>query len=417
MTSAGIDLTDLDRFADGFPHAVFTALRREAPVWFHPPTAHTPGGEGFWVLSRYAEVQAAAADAATFSSATGGGRDGGGTLIEDLPLGFAAGVLLNMMDDPRHKHIRKLVTPLVAPRALAAMTADLRTRTAGILDAVAQRGACDFVTDVAAELPLQAIAGLLGVPQADRHQLFAWANVTLDYDDRALGAHNDRTMAASAALFDYGARLIAEKRRHPGDDMLSAVLHGHVPGTDGTREPVTDLEAQMFFNLLVAAGSETTRNSIAVGLMALIERPQAWRALAADRSLLPTAVEEILRWASSTPYNRRTATRDVTLAGTTIRAGDKVTLWWASANRDEAVFAEPFRFDVRRQPNPHFAFGHGSHFCLGAALARLEIRLVLDGLLDRFDAIALNGRVEWTRSNKHTGVRHMPVVVQRRQCG
>jgi cytochrome P450 len=409
-----IDLTDLDRFAHGFPHELFTALRRTAPVWFHPPTAHTPGGEGFWVFSRYADIAAAASDAETFSSATGGARDGGGTIIEDLPMGFAAGVLLNMMDDPRHRRIRKLVTPSVSPRALAAMETDLRRRTATILDAVAERGTCDFLVEVAAELPLQAIARLLGVPQEDRHRLFACANSTLDYDDRDLGAQSEKTLAASAAMFEYGGQLIAEKRRQPADDILSAVTHGMVEGADGRPEPLSEIELQMFFNLLIAAGSETTRNSIAAGVLALIEHPEDWRALQANRSLLPAAIEEILRWASSTPYNRRTATRDVVVGGQTIAAGDKVTLWWASANRDAAVFAEPFRFDIRRDPNPHLAFGHGSHFCLGANLARREMQIVFDALLERFDGIMLAGPVEWTRSNKHTGMRHMPVTLRRR---
>jgi cytochrome P450 len=413
MLQDEIDLTDLDRFAAGFPHDVFTRLRREAPVYFHPATQHTPGGEGFWVLSRYADVQAAGADASTFSSQGGGDRTGGGTLIEDLPLGFAAGVLLNMMDDPRHRRIRNLVTSAVSPRALAGLEAELRARTASILDAVAERGGCDFVLEVAAELPLQASARLLGVPQEDRHQLFRWANATLDYDDRDLGAQSEKTRAAAAEMFAYGGRLIAEKRRAPADDMLSAVVQGRIEGDGAEPESLTDLELQMFFNLLIAAGSETTRNSIAVGLMVMIEQPEEWRALQADRTLLPGAVEEMLRWASSTPYNRRTATRDVTLRGQTLRRGDKVTLWWASANRDEEVFADPFRFDLRRKPNPHLAFGHGSHFCLGANLARMEIRLVFEALLDRFDEIALAGPVGWTRSNKHTGVRHMPVTLKR----
>jgi cytochrome P450 len=409
-----IDLTDLDRFTSGFPHELFTQLRSEAPVWFHPPTVHTPGGEGFWVLSRYHDVVAAAADAETFSSASGGTRDGGGTIIEDLPLGFAAGVLLNMMDDPRHRRFRRLVTPSVSPRALAAMERELRQRTATILDVVAERGTCDFLVDIAAELPLQAIARLLGVPQEDRHLLFAWANATLDYDDRDLGVQNEKTQAAAAAMFEYGGRLIAEKRRHPAGDILSAVTHGVIEGMNGDRGPLTDLELQMFFNLLIAAGSETTRNSIAAGLLALIEHGDAWCALQNDRSLLPVAIEEMLRWASSTPYNRRTATRDVTVGNHAICAGDKVTLWWASANRDALVFADPFRFDIRRDPNPHLAFGHGPHFCLGANLARREMRLVFDALLERFDTIVLAGPVEWTRSNKHTGVRHMLVTLQPR---
>ena len=405
-----VDLTDLDRFASGFPHDVFTRLRREAPVWFHPPTTHTPGGEGFWVISRYADVLAVATDARTYSSERGGAREGGGTLIEDLPSGFATGVLLNMMDDPRHQKLRRLATSTVSPRALGVLEDELRARTAAIVDAAVARGRCDFLLDVAAELPLQAVARLLGVPQEDRHRLFAWANATLDYDGRDLGELDERTRVAQASMFEYGAWLIGEKRRAPGDDMLSAVLHGTIDDA-----PPTELESLMFFNLLIAAGSETTRNSLAVGLLALIEHPSAWDALRDDPAVMPTAVEEILRWASSTAYNRRTATCDVTLADRGIAAGDKVTLWWSSANRDEAVFPEPFRFDVRRQPNRHLAFGHGNHFCLGAILARLEIRLVLEALIARVERCALAGPVEWTRSNKHTGIRHMPVTLAPRR--
>ena len=405
-----VDLTDLDRFAHGFPHDVFTHLRREAPVWFHPPTAHTPGGEGFWVVSRHADVLAVAADARTYSSERGGTREGGGTLIEDLPSGFATGVLLNMMDDPRHQKLRRLATGTVSPRALAALEEELRARTAAIVDAAVARGRCDFLLDVAAELPLQAVTRLLGVPQEDRHRLFAWANATLDYDGRDLGESDERTRASQASMFEYGSWLIGEKRRTPGDDMLSAVVHGTIDDA-----PPTELEALMFFNLLIAAGSETTRNSLAIGLLALIEHPETWDDLRAEPAVMSTAVEEILRWASSTAYNRRTATRDAMLGEQAIAAGDKVTLWWSSANRDEAVFPAPFRFDVRRQPNRHLAFGHGSHFCLGAILARLEIRLVLEALLARVERCAVAGPIEWTRSNKHTGVRHMPVTLTPRR--
>jgi cytochrome P450 len=400
MRLSDVDLTDLDRFADGFPHEVFTFLRREAPVWFHPPTRHTPGGEGFWALTRYDDVVAAAADAETFSSVGGGTREGGGTIIEDLPRGFAAGVLLNMMDDPRHQQIRRMVTPAVSPKALARIEDDLRARADAIVGDALDRGECDFLLDVAAELPLQAAAALLGVPQEDRHKLFDWANATLDYEGRDLGQSTERSQAAQAEMFAYGSALVAEKQRCPADDMLSAVANG-----DG----VTDLESQMFFNLLIAAASETTRNTIAVGVMALVDHPDQLDTLRADRVRMPTAVEEILRWASSTPYNRRTATRDVDVRGQRIRAGDKVTLWWASANRDGEVFVDPFRFDVTRTPNHHLTFGHGGHFCLGATLARVEVRLILEQLLDRVAIIELIAPPVWTRSNKHTGVRHMPV--------
>jgi cytochrome P450 len=395
-----IDLTDLDRFAHGFPHRLFTRLRRDAPVWWHPPTAHTPDAEGFWVLSRHPDIVAVAADGDTFSSEGGGGRRGGGTLIEDLPAGFAAGVLFNMMDEPRHQRIRKVVTPALAPRALRAIEPELRARTDTIVDRAVAAGECDFLLAVATELPLQAAARLMGVPQADRHRLLDWTNATLDYDERDLGEQDTRAAAASAAMFEYGTWLIDQKRAEPDDSVISAVVHAGF---------LTELELQMFFNLLMAAGSETTRNSIAAGVLAFSDHPQEWQTLAADRGLLPSAVEEVLRWSSTTAYNRRTATRDTSIGEAEIHAGDKVTLWWTSANRDETVFSDPFRFDVRRDPNRHLAFGHGGHFCLGANLARLEIRLVLEALLDRGVSCEVTGPVEWTRSNKHTGIRHLPV--------
>lgn len=409
MRLSEIDLTNLDHFTEGFPHHDFTLLRAEAPVWFHPATEHTPGGEGFWVVSRHADVLAVSADPQTFSSDGGGDREGGGTTLEDFPRGIVAGVLLNMMDDPRHHRIRTLVTPNVSPRLLARMEPELRERTVQILAAVRDRGECDFLVDVAAELPLQAIARLMGVPQDDRHQLLEWANITLDYEDREVGQQSARSMAAAASMSEYGTHLIATKRACPADDILSVVTHATIEEPDGTRGPISELELLMFFHLLIVAGTETTRNSIAGGLKALIENPDQLQLLQRDRSLLPAAVEEMLRWASSTPYNRRTATRDVELNGQMIRSGDKVTLWWTSANRDETMFEAPFRFDLRRTPNPHLAFGHGNHFCLGANLARLEMKVMFEELLDRFDRFELAGAVEWVRSNKHTGIRHMPI--------
>lgn len=404
-----IDLTDPDRFADGPPHEAYRWLRDHDPVHWHEPTATTPDAEGFWCLTRHADVAAAAKQADRFSSAGGGDRDGGGTLIEDLPAGFAAGVLFNMQDDPRHHHIRRLVTPAVSPRRLRAMTDELAARRDRILDAAVERGTCDLLVDVAAELPLQAIASLLGVPQEDRHFLLDWADATLDHTDHDPGGSSPRTQAAHAAMADYSVRLLEEKRRCPADDILSTVVHADLPDDAEPGGPMTELEQQMFFHLLVAAGSETTRNSITAGVLALADQPDEWAALRADRSLLPGVVEETLRWGSSTIYNRRTATQDVELHGRRVRAGEKVVLWWQAANFDERAFDRPLDFAVRRSPNPHLAFGVGSHFCLGANLARLEISLVLDGLLDRVERIEPAGPVERTRSNKHAGFRHAPV--------
>ncbi len=405
-----IDLTDLASFAGGFPDDAFALLRREAPVWFHEPTSHTPDGVGFWVVSRHAETQAVGADAETFSSERAPGAPGGGTLIEDLPYGFAAGVLLNMMDDPRHHRIRRLITPAVAPRALAELEPELRARTAAILDAVAARGGCDFLVDVAVELPLRAIAMLMGVPDEDRHDLMAWTTATLTYDDRELGTRSAASEKAAAAMAAYGADLIERKRVEGGDDIVATVALATIEGEDAGPEALSDLELLMFFNLLIAAGSETTRNAIALGMAALIDHPEQWELVRHDPSVRASAVEEILRWSSPTLYNRRTATRDVEVAGQRMRAGDKVTLWWASANRDEVVFEDPFRFDVRRSPNPHLAFGHRSHFCLGANLARLEIRIMLEELAARFTRLSLDGPIERFRTNKHAGVKHMNVT-------
>lgn len=418
MQVTDVDLVDLDRFARGFPHDVFTRLRAHAPVWWHPPHPKAPGGEGFWVVSRHAETLRVLRDPTTFSSEGAAGRAGGGTTLDDLPRGVGPGVMLNMMDPPRHDAIRGLVNKGFKPSTIAQLEAELRHRTRAIFDVVQgagpTNGCCDFLRDVAAELPLQITASLFGVPQQDRHQIFEWTTAFVDYSDRELGQSSERLRDAAVGVASYGRELIARKRSSPGDDMLSIVVHAEIPDETGTPRRLGDDEIIPFLTLLLVAGTETTRNAIAGGLLALLEHPEAFAALRADRALLPRAVEEILRWTSPTTYNRRTATRDAVLGGQQIRAGDKVTHWYPSANRDEAVFADPFRFDVRRDPNPHLAFGHGVHHCLGASLARTEIAVVLEALLERWSDVALDGDVVWARSNKHTGMRHLPVRFTRR---
>ncbi|MDG3010603.1 cytochrome P450 [Rhodococcus sp. D2-41] len=403
------DLTDLDLFVRGFPYDAFARLREQAPVWWHEPTAHTPAGEGFWVVSRYRDVVGAGGDTATFSSDGTAVRDGGGTLIEDLPAGLAPGHMLNMTDPPRHPKLRRLLHASVAPRVLARIEDDLRERAVRIVDAAVAKGECDFLLDVAAELPLQAVAQLLGVPQQDRHRLFEWATATLDYADRDLGEVTELSRRALSEMQDYGRALLERKRADPGDDLMSVAATATIDD-----EPLADLDQRMVFSLLLAAGSETTRNAIAGGMLAFAECTGIWEDLHADRTLLAPAVEEILRWTSPTPYNRRTATADVELAGVRIRAGEKVTLWWASANRDAAVFPDPDTFDIRRTPNPHVAFGRGPHFCLGSVLARMEIRVVLEALLDRVAGFEVVGPVERVRSNKHTGIRRLPMRLEPR---
>ena len=409
MKLEDINLVDLQRFEQGFPDATFDLLREQAPVWWHPPVPEAPGGEGFWVLSRHAEVMAVLNDAQRFSSERGGDREAGGTTLDDFPEGII-GSMLNMTDPPKHRRLRLLVNKAFKPSTLRALESQLEQRTTEILDAVADRGECDFLMDVAVELPMQLITSMLGLPQADRHDLLGWILTMMDYSDRELGQSSDRMIEAAVNMHEYGEQLIEAKRRNPGDDMMSIVTHAEVPNEQGEMEKLSHDDIKNFFQLLIVAGAETTRNGIAHGLYALLNNPEQLALLREHPGLLDsTATEEILRWTSPTTYNRRTATEDVELLGQQIRAGDKVTIWYPSANRDAAVFDEPYRFDLRREPNPHVAFGHGIHHCLGASLARMEIAIMFRHLLPRFSRIEMAGDIEWCRSNKHNGVRHMPV--------
>ena len=401
MSLKDIDFTDLDNFADGFPHHLFDIHRREAPVSWHEPTENTPDGEGFWSVATYPETLAVLRDADTYSSVTGGGRPFGGTLLQDLPI---AGQVLNMMDDPRHTHIRRLVSSGLTPRMIRRVEDDLRRRTRVLLDAVQPGVAFDFLVDIAAELPMQMICILLGVPDKERHWLFEAIEPTFDFGGSRKGEVARLSVEdAGSRMYAYGTELIATKRSQPSDDMLSTVVNATID------DPMSELELYMFFSLLFSAGAETTRNGVAGGLLALAQNPDQYRRLQDDPELLPTAIEEMIRWTSPSPSKRRTATRDAELGGCKIRAGDKVLVWEGSANRDAAVFDNAASFDVARKPNPHLGFGQGVHYCLGANLARLELRVLYEELLGRFNQIHVVKPVEWARSNRHTGIRHLIV--------
>lgn len=402
---AGIDLTDLDNFAGGFPHALFARHRREAPVYWHEPTENTPDNEGFWSVASYAETFEVLRDQVTYSSVTGGDRAYGGTLIQDLPI---AGQVLNMMDDPRHRQIRKLVSSGLTPRMIQRVEDDLRVRCRMLLDAVQPSVPFDFLVDIAAELPMQMICILLGVPESDRHWLFEAVEPSFDFGKARRSQVTSSLGDPSSGMYQYGSELIALKRSRPGDDMLSVVANATVDDPDAPA--LSDAELYLFFYLLFSAGAETTRNAIAGGLLALLEHPGEFHSLRANLELVPTAIEEMLRWTSPSPSKRRTATTDVRLGGQDIASGQKVVVWEGSANRDARVFDRPDQFDITRKPNPHLGFGQGVHFCLGAHLARLELRVVFEEMLPRFTSVRLAEPVEWTRSNRHTGIRHMVVA-------
>jgi cytochrome P450 len=401
-----IDFTDLDNFASGFPHALFEVHRREAPVYWHEPSEHTPDGEGFWSVATHAETLAVFRDPETYSSVTGGTRPYGGTLLQDLSI---AGQVLNMMDDPRHSEIRRLVSSGLTPRMIRLVEDDLRVRARRLLDAVVPGEPFDFLTDIAAEVPMQMICILLGVPESERHWLFHAIEPQFDFGGSRKASVGQLTPEeAGTRMYSYGQELIASKRVAPTDDMLSVVANATVDDGGG----LSDLELYLFFSLLFSAGAETTRNAVAGGLLALAEHPSQLEALRADLELLPTAVEEMVRWTSPSPSKRRTATRDVSLGGCTIEAGQKVQIWEGSANRDSLVFADADTFDIARKPNPHLGFGQGVHYCLGANLARLELRVLFEELLARFSSVRLVQPVEWTRSNRHTGIRHLVVELR-----
>ena len=400
MTLAGIDFTDLDNFAGGFPHSLFEEHRREAPVYWHQPTDNTPDGEGFWSVATYTETLAVLRDQETYSSVAGGSRPYGGTLLQDLSI---AGQVLNMMDDPRHSEIRRLVSSGLTPRMITRVEDDLRARARGLLDSLSEGEAFDFVVDVAAELPMQMICILLGVPESERHWLFEAIEPSFDFGgSRKASITRLSIEEAGSRMYTYGQELIASKRAAPIDDMLSVIANAGV----------SDVEVYLFFNLLFSAGAETTRNAVAGGLLALADNPDQLSVLRSDLGLLPTAVEEMVRWTSPSPSKRRTATRAATLGGQSIQPGEKVLVWEGSANRDALVFDYPDTFDVTRKPNPHLGFGQGVHYCLGANLARLELRVLYEELLSRFASVQVVKPVEWTRSNRHTGIRHLVVELR-----
>jgi cholest-4-en-3-one 26-monooxygenase len=384
------DFLDTATFAAGVPHGAYRHLREHAPVSWH----ESPGDPGYWILVRHQDVQAALVDAATFSSWRGTTVMG-----EDPPeLIDVSRLMLINMDPPQHTRYRRLISRGFSYRVIDRLEPWVRSLTTSILDEILPRGGCDLVADLASRLPVAVIMELLGVPEGDRARLIQYSN------DMILHAGQEGALAAAMMMYSYGFQFSAERRAHPGDDLTSRLLSAEIDG-----ERLSDAEFNAFFLLLVVAGNETTRNLISGGMLALIDHPDQLALLHREQGLVGGAVEELLRYVSPVAQFRRTANRDVELHGQRIREGDKVILAHASANRDERVFADPDRLDVRRSPNPHLAFGVGAHLCIGASLARLEARVVLEELLRRADAIELAGPVSRMSSNFINGLHAMPV--------
>jgi cholest-4-en-3-one 26-monooxygenase len=391
-----VDLTDLDTFVQGVPHDQFDVLRRDAPVYFHPET----DGAGFWCITR-------ADDLATISHDWERNSSEWGITLHELPEADLEQqrMMMLQMDPPRHTKLRLLVNKGFTPRMISGLHDQVRTIARDIVEGIAARRECDFVVDVAAELPLQVIAEMMGVPAEDRHKLFDWSNRMIGSEDPEYAVSAENAFAAATEMFLYANDLAAKKRAEPGNDIISVLLAAEVEG-----ERLTDVEFDLFFELLAVAGNETTRNLISHGMLALLENPGERDKLLADPSLLPGAVDEMLRYASPVMYMRRTARDDFEVRGQTIKQGDKVALWYIAANHDPEVFEDPHRFDVTRDAKDHEAFGGGGpHFCLGTHLAKLEIRVMFEELLARIPRMELAGDVERLRSNFINGIKHMPV--------
>ncbi|CAM8651857.1 CypX Cytochrome P450 [Acidimicrobiia bacterium] len=401
MALEGIDLLDLDRFQRLEHYEMFDRLRAESPVSWH----EYPNAKGFWNVVQHQDLVQVNRDTGLYSSETGGIS----ILTPDEFPGEGngqdpRGLMMLYMDPPKHTRYRLLVNKGFTPRMIGLIEKYLEHRAVLIVDNIIERGSCDFVVDLASELPLQAIAEIMGVPQEDRMMLFDWSNRMIGIDDPEFAGEDGAT--ASAELFMYVNDLAQKRQADPRDDIVTKLINSEIEG-----DRLTEFEFDMFMMLLTVAGNETTRNTTSWGMWALMQNPDQYKALAGDiDGKLDHAIEEILRWATPVYHFRRTATADTVLHGQEIKKDDKVVIWHISANRDEAVFENPYQFDIDRWPNEHIAFGGGGqHFCLGANLARMELKLIFREIMSRIPDMKLAGDVEMLRSNFIGGVKHMPV--------
>jgi cytochrome P450 len=399
-----IDLSDHDAFVGAVPHAAFAQLRAEDPVHWNPE----PGGPGFWAVTRYEDIRAVHRDVETYSSELGG------TSLEDLdPEQIEARKSMIDMDPPRHDELRGLIARRFTPRAVNIWEEQVRTVTREVLDTALPRCEFDFVREIASEIPMQVFAEILGIPHEERRVIIEIGDRLLGNQDPEYraesddGAHRNLPFSSPAALemFEFGRRLAAARRKQPRDDIITQLAF----------EPLTQREFDTYFVLLATAGNETTRHTITHGLLALLEHPEEMAKLrdaGEDLPLRRAAAEEMLRWATPVHHFRRTAAKDTELGGKHIHAGDKVTTWFVSGNRDASEFESPEVFDIARSPNRHMAFGPGGiHHCMGAHLARMEVRIAFEELLPRVDSIELTGPPERLRSNFFNGIKRLPVKV------
>jgi cholest-4-en-3-one 26-monooxygenase len=396
----GFDLTDPDLYAHRVPQDELAELRRAAPVWWNPqPSDMGFNDDGFWAVTKHRDVVAISRDSETFSSYENGAiiRFMSGNTRDQVELQRV--IMLNI-DPPHHTKLRGIVSRGFTPRSINNLREVLTERAQKIVRAALAEGTGDFVTDVACELPLQAIAELIGVPQEDRHKLFTWSNDMVGYDDPEYQGDGE---TAAAEILGYSMLMAEDRRACPRDDIITKLVHAQVDGDELTTD-----EFGFFVILLSVAGNETTRNAISHGMLAFLDNPDQWELFKADRP--QSAVDEIVRWATPVTAFQRTATKDTELGGQLISKGQRVGIFYRSANFDEEVFTSPERFDILRDPNPHVGFGGtGAHYCLGANLARLEIDLMFNAIADAMPEITKAGEPQRLRSGWLNGVKRLPV--------
>ncbi len=398
-----VDLKNPDLYVSGVPHAIFTQLRREDPVHWNPE----PDGRGFWCITKYDDIVAISKNPSVFSSAR---ANGGHRMFDEQVVGVAGvgaaetDAPMISMDPPEHNRYRRMLSPTFSPSRLKPLEERIKARVAAILDRIGNRTECEFVAEIAAELPVQMLAELLDVPQEDRVKLFDWSNSLIAEDDPELRKDPEAMARDVNQMTLYAERLWEERRVRPGNDLISMLVHSRLDGEAMSKEQYLGT-----FILLVVAGNETTRNSLSGGVIALAEFADERRRVIENPALLGSAVAEIVRYVSPIMHMRRTATVDNELRGKQIRAGDKVILWYVSANRDEAIFTDPFRFDAARDELPQLGFGTGQHYCLGARLAEMQLRIFFREFLRRYPDAAPCGPIRRMRSNFVAGIKELPV--------
>lgn len=394
-----LDVISIDAYSEGPPHDLLTVLRKEAPIIRH--RGIEPGyPEWFWCITRHADVVEVSRRFHDYSSAKRGSL-----MNDDRPDLEMARMMIDL-DPPEHTRLRSLVNRGFTPKAMHMLEAHFRDVARRLVDEALDKGTVDFVDAVSAELPLIAIAELVGIPVEDRRKVFHWSNTMIGSSDPDFSGSPDDGAAAAAELYMYSNELARQRRENPKDDIITTLISEH----DG--DILSEHEFDLFMMLLAVAGNETSRNGISHGVLALIQNPSQWELLRSDPSLVNSAVEEILRWGTPVNYFRRTATCDVELHGVKIEEGDSVGLIYPSANRDETVFDNPFTFDITRNPNPHLTFGGGGpHFCLGSNLARLEMRILFEELVTKVKRVDLIGQVRKLRSSFIHGIKTMPVAL------